>query len=323
MIGALVSSIPAQVFVDDPPSVLQPVSEIARRIEGLWWLMFWLGSAVWVLVMAVLALTFTRRSRERGATWWNGQPLVVAGGIALPVVILVPLLVVTFDVAAQRDVAAGEDGVEIEIVGHQFWWEIRYPGVEGAVTANEVHVPVGRPVTLVLTSNDVIHSFWVPNVAGKQDLNPGETTRLRFTVDVPGTYFGVCAEYCGIQHALMRKILVAQPSEEFDAWLAGLARPASPPVGERQQAGFDVFMRVGCASCHALRGTAAVGDLGPDLTHFAARATIGAGVLPNTRGNLAGWVANAQAVKPGALMPPSVIEADELHHLLDYLESLG
>lgn len=304
------------------PSVLDPAGETAQDLASLWWLMLVLGGAVWALVMVVLvrAVVMSRRG-GRQSGFWSGAPLVAAGGLVLPAIVLVPLLVVVFSVAEGLSNEPAEGDLRIEVEGEQFWWRVTYPG-SGAVTANEIHVPVGRPVTLVLTSRDVIHSFWVPNVAGKTDLIPGETTHLRFRVDRPGTYRGACAEFCGLQHAQMRILLVAQPAPEFERWAAATAEPAAEPRGALAEAGGRVFSAVGCASCHTVRGTSASGQTGPDLTHLAGRQTIGAGAAPNTRGHLAGWIVDAQGLKPGSEMPAQRLEPDQLEALLAYLEGL-
>ncbi|MBW3547291.1 MAG: cytochrome c oxidase subunit II [Actinobacteria bacterium] len=281
------------------------------------------GSVVWVVVIAVLLRAAVRgRDQDGEPGAWSGQPLVVAGGIVLPVVVLVPLLIVVFRVAEGLSHEPQQDDVRIQVVGEQFWWRVAYNDDAAAVSANEVHVPVGRPVTLELTSVDVIHSFWVPNVAGKTDLIPGETTYLRFEVDRPGVYRGFCAEFCGIQHAGMRLVLVAQPAEEFDDHVRRVAEDAGQPDSLLAAEGQRVFNRVGCADCHAVRGTEAAGVAGPDLTHLASRRTIGAGVVANTRGNLAGWVVNPQGIKPGNHMPPQPVDPEDLEALLAYLEGL-
>jgi cytochrome c oxidase subunit 2 len=304
------------------PSALDPAGDTAARLADLWWLMLAVGSVVWALVVAVLVrAAMGRRDGDGEPGDWSGQRLVVAGGIVLPVVVLVPLLVVVFRVAEGLSHEPREDDVRIRVVGEQFWWRVAYEDA-AAVSANEVHVPVGRPVTLELTSVDVIHSFWVPNVAGKTDLIPGETTHLRFEVDRPGVYRGFCAEFCGIQHAGMRLVLVAQPAEEFDEHVRHVAEDAAEPEGPLAGEGQQVFERVGCASCHAIRGTDAAGAVGPDLTHFASRRTIGAGVVANTRGNLAGWVVDPQGIKPGNRMPPQPVDPEDLEALLAYLEGL-
>jgi cytochrome c oxidase subunit 2 len=307
-----------------------PGGPVASDLDGLFWLLTGLGAAVLVLVIAVLALAAVRsRGRtddddegvegdvsERRSRW-----LVLGGGVVLPVVVLVPLTVVMLMVGVRTSNVGQEGDVVIEVVGHQFWWEVRYPGTD-VVTANEIHVPVGRPVHLRMQTADVIHSLWVPELAGKIDMIPGEETELRFEASEPGELLGHCAEFCGLQHARMRFLVVAQPPEEFERWLTEQAAPSPPPATEAARRGEAAFEAAGCASCHAVRGTAADGDLGPDLTHLASRRTLGAGTLPNTPEDLARWVADPQEAKPGNLMPAIPLSTDQLQDLLAYLEEL-
>jgi cytochrome c oxidase subunit 2 len=218
-------------------------------------------------------------------------------------------------------------GVTIRVTGHQYWWEVEYVGREPSesfTTANELHVPVGVPVRLELVAGDVIHSFWVPQLAGKTDLIPGQRNVMWIQAERPGRYYGHCAEYCGAQHANMEMYVIAEPKREFESWLARERQAAPGPAQMSDATGYAVFQRVGCANCHTIRGTTAGGRVGPDLTHLASRTTIGAGVLPNTRGNLAGWIANAQAIKPGIAMPTmgESLAPNDLQHLLAYLETL-
>ncbi|HLU83462.1 MAG TPA: c-type cytochrome, partial [Trueperaceae bacterium] len=209
----------------------------------------------------------------------------------------------------------------IEVIGHQWWWEVRYPE-SGVVTANEVVIPVGETVRLELSSVDVIHSFWVPVLNGKMDLIPGQTTSLPLEASLAGEYFGFCAEFCGVQHARMNLLVVAQERSDFDAWLATQQLAAPPPNDATTLAGQQVFLGSACVYCHTVRGTNASGKLGPDLTHLASRRLLGAGALPNTRGNLAGWIVNSQTTKPGNRMPPMYLGGSELQSLLAYLETL-
>jgi cytochrome c oxidase subunit 2 len=202
-----------------------------------------------------------------------------------------------------------------------WWWEVRYPDA-GIVTANEIHVPAGRPVRLELASTDVIHSFWAPRLHGKRDMIPGIENVFWIQAAEPGVYRGQCAEYCGTQHANMAFRVVALPPAEFNAWLAERKMRRSPPTTPGEQHGFTVFLKAGCGECHAIEGTPAKSNVGPDLTHLGSRQTIGAALLPNTRGNLAGWIADPQAVKPGVRMPRSYLAADELLALVTYLEGL-
>ena len=207
------------------------------------------------------------------------------------------------------------------MTGHDWWWEVRYPD-QGIVSANEIHVPVGRPVRLRLTSADVIHSFWVPQLTVKTDLIPGQTNTTWIQASNPGTYRGQCAEYCGLQHAKMAILVIADPPDAFARWLANERQPATAAADPLAARGRLALERNSCAACHTVRGTTASGTLGPDLTHFGGRRTIGADTLPNTPGNLGGWIVNSQTVKPGNKMPPQPLTPQELQALLAYLESL-
>jgi cytochrome c oxidase subunit 2 len=285
--------------------------------------MLWISVAVFLVVLGFLVAAYakglSRKPASRSEVRW-GEPLVIVGGIVAPGLILGAVFVV-----ALRDMSAlseppGEPGVTIEVVGHDWWWEARYPG--GAVTANEIHIPVGEPVQLELTSDDVIHSFWVPQLQAKTDLISGQTNEMWIQADEAGTFRGQCAEFCALQHANMIFYVIAEPRSEFDDWLANEASDAPGPVGSAAARGEDVFLSSDCAGCHAIRGTDADATVGPDLTHLAARKTIGAGVLDNTRDNLAQWILDPQGVKPGVTMPPTELSADELDALLDYLEEL-
>ncbi|MEZ5234186.1 MAG: cytochrome c oxidase subunit II [Acidimicrobiales bacterium] len=307
----------------------QPRSRQASIVLWLFWVMLGLAAVVFVLVVALLVRA-ARAGDPAGVAGDAGEQaaerrarrLVLGGGVLLPVVVLVPLSIATLTVAASLSHRVGPPALPIEVIGHQYWWEIRYPD-HGVVTANEIHIPVGTPVELTLTTEDVIHSVWVPQLSGKVDMIPGEVTELRFEADTAGTYLGQCAELCGLQHARMRLHVVAEPLDRFEAWVARQAEPAAAPEpGSRAEAGAEVFVEAGCAACHTVRGTGAAGELGPDLTHVADRLYLGAGTLRNDRGQLAGWVANPHASKPGALMPPSSLEPEELLAVVDYLETL-
>jgi cytochrome c oxidase subunit II len=317
----------------DERGAFEPRGPAAGDIDVIFWAMVVLGTAVFLLTVGLFVIAGARR--RHGGDDPGGDPgprtdrhvqrrhdrLVIGGGIVLPVVILVPLTIAML-VTGSRVSNVGRPGdLTIEVTGHQFWWEVRYPD-SGVVTANEIHVPAGRPVLLVLTSADVIHSVWVAQLAGKIDMIPGETTELRIRADEPGEYLGHCAEFCGAQHARMRFLVIAEEPEEFDAWLADQAADAADPVTDDVARGAQVFADVGCGSCHAVRGTEADGRLGPDLTHVASRRTLGAATVPNTRGHLAGWVANPQSVKPGNLMPPTPVDSEQLLSLIAYLEAL-
>lgn len=322
--GALAAATLALGSCGSDPSALAPKGTGAREIAVLWWIMFGLGSAVLVLVVVLLLRVARRHRPSRDAdrdTDRSGHRWILWGGVVLPVVVVVPLSLLTLVIGERLADAPGDEAVDIEVVGHQFWWEVRYPGT-GAVTANEIHIPVGREARITMTSDDVAHSLWVPSLHGKVDLIPGEETEIVLDADVPGTYEGLCAEFCGIQHTHMRFLVVAHPEGGFAEWLAREAQDALPPRTERARTGAAVFDDVGCASCHTIRGTDAGGRIGPDLTHIGSRLTLGANTIPNTRGHLGGWVANAQQIKPGNRMPASVLTGDELIAIIEYLEGL-
>jgi cytochrome c oxidase subunit II len=250
---------------------------------------------------------------------WGPRFIVIAGLVVSGVV-----LAGTFAVSLRAlDALAGPSGdpaLTIEVIGRNWWWEARYPN--GAVTANEIHIPVGRSVEVKLSTADVIHSFWVPQLNVKQDQVPGMDNRISLLADEPGRYRGQCAEFCGLQHARMVVYVEAQPPAEFDQWLAREAAPAAVPTSPTASAGRDIFLRSSCAGCHSVRGTSAAGTLGPDLTHLASRETIGAGTLSMQRGPLSGFVRNAQDAKPGATMPPTELAPEELSAVVDYLMGL-
>jgi cytochrome c oxidase subunit 2 len=215
--------------------------------------------------------------------------------------------------------------LRIDVVGHQWWWEVKYPDPDShndVAAANEIHVPVGRPVLIKMTSQDVIHSFWAPNLAGKKDLVPGHETITWFRADSAGVYRGQCAEFCGHQHAKMAFYIVAEPRLQFESWLQKQRNEAEQPSDSLRLAGERVFLSGPCAMCHTVAGTGAGGNIGPDLTHLASRRTIAAGTLPNNTGNLAGWILDPQGIKPGAKMPPTRLEPEQLQALLAYLEGL-
>ncbi|MBI3969369.1 MAG: cytochrome c oxidase subunit II [Chloroflexi bacterium] len=320
------------------PSTLDPQGPVAARIADLWWLMASLGTAVYLTVMAVLLWTTLRPHQQTAdepashgpgsaAADRNEVALIVVGGIAVPAIILFFLMVsnIRTIVALAAPGSKGESASDltVTVIGRQFWWEVRYPGA-AFVTANEIRVPVGRPVRLELTSTDVIHSFWVPQLMGKLDMIPGQTTSTWLQADRPGVYRGQCAEYCGVQHAHMAFLVVAEPPDQFAAWVDRQRQPAVEPTDPFLLKGVQAFSREGCIQCHAIRigGSAVGGTLGPDLTHVGGRLTIGAGLLENTYGNRAGWIGNPQALKPGNKMPTIPMDPESLRALAAYLGTL-
>ncbi|CAN5354073.1 cytochrome c oxidase subunit II [soil metagenome] len=310
----------------------RPEGTSARELNVLFWVLVVAGAAVFVGVMITLVLAaFASRDDEHRA----GEPdeearrqrherrssrLVLGGGVVLPVIVLVPLTIMMLVVGDRLSPRLG-DAYEIEVIGHQFWWEVVYPDA-GVVTANEIHIPTDTRVRVNLATTDVIHSFWVPQLAGKIDMIPGETTEVLIDAERPGTFIGQCAEFCGVQHARMRFLVIAQPPDEFEQWLVEQAADAAEPESDEARRGADVFVEVGCAACHAVRGTEATGVVGPDLTHLASRQTLGALTLANRRGQLAGWITDPQATKPGNSMPPTPLSSEQLLDLLAYLEGL-
>jgi cytochrome c oxidase subunit 2 len=298
----------------------------ASRISGLWWAFFAISAFVFVAVVGLLLFGLFRR-REPAPDVPSREPvghgLIIGGGIVFPVVVLVATFLVTLAVmSAEADDDAGSHGMTVEIIGHRWWWEVRYPGVD-VVTANEVHLPLNQPVLLKTTSVDVIHSVWIPRLQRKIDAIPGRTNQVTLTASLPGTFRGECAEYCGLQHARMAFVVVAQPQSDFDAWLAHQREvPPAVPQDPNVERGQEVFFSSACVYCHTIQGTNASGTLGPDLTHIASRATLAANTVPNTRGYLLGWITDPQHIKPGSLMPATPLSGPDAQALLDYLESL-
>jgi cytochrome c oxidase subunit 2 len=255
----------------------------------------------------------------------RGKTTLTLVGVVATIAILFGLLF--HSVATDRAISTfpRKDMRTIEVIGHQWWWEVRYldPTPDRiAETANEIHIPVGEPIKIKLTSRDVIHSFWVPNLHGKMDMIPGQTNYMWLQADEPGVFRGQCAEFCGLQHTFMGFLVVAQPPAEFEAWLERQRRPALQPTTPLQARGQEVFLSTACTLCHAIRGTRALGQVAPDLTHLASRRTLAAATVPNTRGNLAAWIVDPQHIKRGNFMPPVPLAPEQLQPLLTYLESL-
>ena len=284
-------------------STLAPHGPAAGEIAELAWVLFAGGGAILVLVAVATVLAL------RGRTWLAGEKFVVAAGVAFPIVVLSALLLYVYAVG-ERLHGTSSPALKIEVTAEQWWWRVRYPGFE---TANEIRIPAGQPVELVLRSADVIHSFWVPSLAGKIDMIPGRDNRLTVVAEREGVFRGQCAEFCGGPHALMALHVVAQAADEFENWQASQAKSA---------ASAHALFNARCAACHAVRGTDAAGARGPDLTHVASRLFIAAGTLPNTPASMAGWLADSQHAKPGNLMPAMRLTAPELQSLSDYMQSL-
>ena len=303
-----------------PPAVFDPAGPYSEPVTTLAWALLLGGAAVLAIVLAALwaALFGSAKLKAR----LGGERAIWILGFAFPAVVLTGLLVwglmLTSSLSATR--VSGEE-MRVKIVGEMWWWRVHYQDAGGRETlrdANELHIPVGTPVLLELDAADVIHSFWVPRLGGKMDMIPGRTNRLLIQADKPGIYKGQCAEYCGGPHALMGFIVVAHAPADFARW-----RASRLPEREGDGPGLPLFLSSGCAACHTIRGTPANGLAGPDLTHVGSRQTLGAGILPNNPGTMAGWVADAQAIKPGNRMPAyHQFSGEELRAISDYLVTL-
>ncbi|MBW8756352.1 MAG: cytochrome c oxidase subunit II [Burkholderiales bacterium] len=306
----------------------------AAWIARLWWISLWLCVAVFIGVMAALAwaLWRARRAAATGDPGGNAPPgkdralrVLVGSATLLSSVLLVGLLEVS--VLTDRGLARlpRGDALSIRVTAHQWWWEMVYEDDRADhvfATANELVIPVGRPVVVTLEADDVIHSFWVPNLHGKKDLIPGRSTTIEFRADRAGRFVGRCAEFCGLQHAFMAYDVVALPPDRYAQW-ADHERAAAPePRAADAVRGRELFLTGSCMLCHAVQGTSAQGRRGPDLTHFASRSHIGAGSIANSPQALARWIEDPQKLKPGANMPSHFLPADDLAALVAYLETL-
>lgn len=308
-------------------SIFSNATDAAARVTHLTWFMLVLAAVVYAAVIGIMIVA-ARRNRQRDAGRIDlsdpGSRWVVVGGLIMPAVVLSAVLVVALG-AMGRD-RNPPPALTLAVTGRQWWWETRYEFADlpdRFVTANEIHVPVGVPVQLVLTTKDVIHSFWVPQLQGKIDLIPGDTNQLRLVVNRAGTYGGICSEFCGAEHAKMGIVVVAEDSSTFRAWARAQIADAAAPTDSLAAEGKQLFESGPCALCHMVRGTPANATLGPDLTHVASRSTIAAGALRNTPGNLEAWIANAQSIKPGALMPTlTLFTGRQLRAVTAYVSSL-
>lgn len=313
-------------------SALEPAGAQAARIYGHLLLFSYVMLAVYILVGGTFVYLLIRSWRLRETSIAEPiQPVehrlakFVAVASAVTTVILI-LLLISAAITGHDMAAYGEKpNMQINIIGHQWWWEVQYQNDDPSMTlttANEIHIPTGRKVLLSLTSSDAIHSFWVPSLNGKRDLIPSHRNTLTIEADHPGVYRGQCAEFCGLQHAHMVFYVIAEPPWKFSVWLHHQLQPAPAPANAELAHGRDVFLQAPCITCHSIRGTTALGNVGPDLTHIASRQTLGAGTLPNTPGHLSGWITDPQRTKPGILMPTIPIAPNDVQPLLAYLESL-
>jgi cytochrome c oxidase subunit 2 len=296
-------------------SALHPAGQDAAELANLFWFMTAGGALVWCIIMGSAIYAVLGRKRPRSERF--ADRFVFIGGVAFPTIGLAALLI--FGLALLPNWAeADAPDLRVQVVAEQFWWRLGYEAADGSqvATANEIHLPVGATAEFVLTSTDVIHSFWIPSLGGKMDAIPGRTNVLRLTPTKPGVYRGVCAEFCGPSHALMAFPVVVHEADAYANWLEAQRQPATAGNGE-------AFIAAGCGACHVVRGISEAGSVGPDLTHFASRRTIGAGTMPLTPANLADWLVVPSHIKPGSRMPSFATLPDaERQAIVDFLLEL-
>jgi cytochrome c oxidase subunit 2 len=343
MAGIAAAMVSLQAIAGEPArplqNVLLPGGPQAQHILRMWHLTLAVCTAVFVLILIAFVLALVRgpRAPRRAAARdvppdlaslsapERGPHRSVLAGTAASVLLLMFLIVAS--VMTDRALAqlSGKNALELQVTANQWWWEVRYDGPpsETFVTANEIHVPVGRTVLVRLKSNDVIHSFWVPSLAGKKDLIPGRDATIEFRADKPGVYRGQCAEFCGVEHAWMAFDVVAEEASQYEAWAAKQRSPAPEPSTALQRQGQQVFVSTTCVTCHSIEGTTAGATHGPDLTHLAARRTLAAGTLANSPSELRRWIRDPHVFKPGANMPATNLSDADLDALVAYLETLS
>ena len=308
----------------------------SERLSTLWWIFLGLTATVYMIVMAVLIIAYFRVRRAGADAVPDVIPderrekrigNIIKGAVAVTVVIMFALMVTSFRAGRAIDaMSQAPQPLHIKVTGQQWWWQIQYiddkTPSNNVTAANEIHIPVGRPIRIDLESHDVIHSFWLPNLHGKKDLVPNYPTTIYFMADKPGIYWGQCAEYCGFEHAKMRFMVKAESEEEFNSWYASAQQPSAQPVTDLQKRGQQIFLTSVCTQCHTISGTPAGGLVGPNLTHVASKAYIASGSLENTRDHLSSWITDPQAIKPGIRMPMNTYSQDDLNALVEYIESL-
>ena len=312
--------------IRQPMTTFVPKSDNAELVHGVYKFIFVLAGGVFVGIMAI-TLIFSLLYRERPgqvARQFHGNSRLEVVWTLIPSILVVAMAVPTFSVMSVTSKPPPDNALKVIAIGHQWWWEFQYPEL-GITTANELHLPVNRPVSVILQSGDVIHSFWVPQLSGKIDNVPGHNNHLWFTPTEarPEPYLGQCAEFCGISHANMRFRVFVRTPGDFEGWAKGAAADRTAPTADLAKAGEQQFLASGCIACHTVKGQqGAVGKIGPDLSHFASRTTMASGTLDRTPGNIRKWLANPPAVKPGALMPNLGLSPEALDKLVAYLDGL-
>ena len=331
LVLALLPILAACSSSENPLTTFSPKSNVAHSIQDLYVLIFWIATAVFIVVETALlyaVIKFRRRPNDGMPKQVHGNTAMEITWTIIPALILIGIAVPTWMTIFEID-DIPEDAYMISITGHQWWWEAEYP--TGEVTANEIHVPLNRTIGFTLETADVLHSFWVPQLFGKQDLLPGRVNTLWFTPEEVGVFQGQCVEFCGISHANMRLQMVVDSPAAFAAWTAGLRDP-SPAVSGLASAGHDLFASKGCVACHTISGRDdAVGVIGPNLSLFGSRLTLASATLPNTTENLTAWLKDPEDIKPGNIMarsaptytnPDLALTDGEIDALVAYLQSL-
>lgn len=317
------SSSLAEALSGWPPPVLDPHGPFSNTVTTLAWVLIALVTLIFLLVCAAMWVALYGSDALRARL--GGERVVKWFGLIMPAGVLFLLLAWGTTLVAGMTAIQGDE-LRMRVAGNLYWWRVSYldaAGKEILADANELHIPVGRPVVVDMVSEDVIHSFWVPKLGGKMDMIPGRTNRLKLQADKAGSYGGQCAEFCGGAHALMGLVVVAHEAADWQRWLDARLKPPAKPVTVEALRGQQLFNEIGCAACHRVAGTAAQGISGPDLTFVGSRLSLGAGILPNTRGTLVGWIGDSQSIKPNNRMPSyRSLQADELNALAAYLESL-
>ncbi len=313
-------------------SMLAPAGEQAGEISDLWWLFCIVMSVIYVLVVLFLVIAIARRRTtiaepelKMDETRELRLSYIVGGLVALTITVLFVFMIRDFLTGQTMRTLNDPNPIRIQITAHQWWWNVQYENdtpSNQVTTANEIHLPIGKAVRFDLQSADVIHSFWAPNFDGKKDIVPGHPTSLLFRPTKLGTFYGQCGEFCGLQHAHMRLVLVVESSQDFQNWLTAQSQPAHAPDNEFVQRGQKVFLDGTCIMCHSVSGTPARATVGPDLSHVASRQMLAAGTIYNTKGHLGGWILDAPKIKPGVIMPQHNLSATDFQALLGYLESL-
>lgn len=320
---ALILPILFLVGCQGAPSIMAPATPGARSISDLGWILFWMALPVFLIVEGLLiyaVIKFRSRGDREEPRQVFGHTRLEVAWTAAPGLVLIGVLFVTFQTMASY-LQPPPDTLRLHVIAHQWWWEIRYPDL-GVVTANEIHVPTGKAVTVDLTSADVIHSFWAPELGGKMDVIPGHDNQTWFQTERDGVFRGFCAEFCGAQHANMGFLVVSEPAEEFEAWVKNEQAEARTPASDLARAGEQAFIASGCGACHTIAGTRAQGKVGPNLTHVGGRRMIAANVLENTPENMARWIADPQGLKPGNFMRTPPLSDETVQQLTAYLEGL-